>query len=527
MSQTLLIALAVSIPLALLAWLAASAVEAMGAGLALRLRVWTAAFILPMAVAPAMLAIQALNIRSPLAELRQPPAAVVLVAQMPAPSMAAVPLTPARWTAAPTGETWVLILLGLVSVGAALRLGGLALALARVARMAARSEAIGDPALASRLGRGVRQADNSTPILAGLLRPTILLPRALVASLSADQAVLVCAHERAHLAAGDHFSHLLEETMVRVFWFNPFLAAVRERLAAAREESCDAHALAGCDDAHRRAYAQTLIAALRLAGPAEPVAALTGFRRRGAQRRVRAILRPTGQGSARALIAAIAAGIGLTAALGGLSLALAAEQPPALPAPPSAAAIPAPPAPMAPAAPPEPAAPLHPGRHHMTIILKDADGAKPGKAGAAEPNIVTQTMVFDDADLTPEQRERVKQAMDQARAAMDEARAKTREAMAHAREQMAEAHARPAEARGRIHEQVERALKEAHVAMSQATVAQNDGRVLMRCKLKPDGKVDDCERAFPGRIMRFELTSPPGMPPLPPLPPAPAAPPLG
>ena len=332
MSQILLIALLATLPAAALAWICAWSVEAMGAGLRLRLRAWTVALLLPVAMAATMLAVRALDVRSVLADLREPPAATVAVVAEPPAASVPIQATPTTGPAIPIAA----IVLIIVAAGAAFRLAGLAMGLRRVALMAARSEDIGDPALASKLGRDVRQADNATPILAGLLRPTILMPRRLIATLSIDQAVLVCAHERAHLAAGDHLSHLMEETLVRLFWFNPFLAAVRDRLAAAREEACDARALAGCDDTRRRAYAQSLIAALRLAGRAEPVAALTGFRRRGVQQRLHAILKPAGSGSALAVVTAAVAGIGLTAALGGASLALAAEPQ----APPADAAAP-------------------------------------------------------------------------------------------------------------------------------------------------------------------------------------------
>jgi hypothetical protein len=549
MTQTLLIALIASAPAAGLSFAAAWAVEAMGAGLKLRLAAWTTALLLPVALVPAMLAIQSLGVRSPLAELREPPPAAapasapdnVAVASSPellpvlAPGPVGPPLPPISLPMA---------LLGLIAAGAVLRLGGLGLGLRRVARLAARSEAIVDPALAARLGRGVRQGDNSTPILAGVIRPVILLPRRLIAGLPAEQAALVCAHERAHLAAGDHLSHLMEETLVRLFWFNPLLAAVRERLAAAREEACDARALAGCDDISRRAYAQTLIAALRLAGPTEPVAALTGFRRRGAQRRLRAILKPASGGSWRAIAAASLAGVGLTAALGGVSLALAAEpqpgQPVAPPAPAAASAAPlAVPIPPAPPASPAPSAPdAHPGHHHQVIVMRQ-DGNKGGKDHAE-----VHTMVFDDGNapfanfdpermpgMSPEERERLKRDMKQAHEAMAKAMADAHQAMEKAHQQMADARALTEQDRARIHLEADEAVMQAHAAM-----AQNDGRVLMRCKLGPDGKATDCQQLGPGSNVMFWLRRGPGgpdgampprppMPPMPPMPPPPAPPP--
>src|SRR4051812_27598240 len=67
MSQTLLISLAATVPLAALSCVAAVAVERSGAGLRLRLNAWRAAFLLPLLVVPAMLTVAAFEVRSPLA----------------------------------------------------------------------------------------------------------------------------------------------------------------------------------------------------------------------------------------------------------------------------------------------------------------------------------------------------------------------------------------------------------------------------------------------------------------------------
>ena len=525
MSQVLLIALAASIPLAALSLFAAWTVEAMGADVRLRLCAWTAALLLPAVPAPAMLAIHALNIPSPFAASEPRTEPVVMLIE-PTAQLAPAP-APRPASKLPIAA----LLLGLAGAGAALRLGQLALGLRRVARLKAGSQAISDPELAARLGRGVRLADTETPVLAGLKRPTILLPRRLLDGLSPEQAAFVCAHERAHLAAGDHLSHLMEETMVRVFWFNPFMAAARERLAAAREEACDARALHGCDTARRRAYAQTLIAALKLAGPAEPVAAFTGFRRRGAERRLKAILKPTGPGSSRAFAAAILAGLGLTAVVGGFSLAAAAEPPAPVASQPLPPPPPVPPAPSADAAPPAPPAPAP---HIQSIIV-----TRHGPHGAP----VDHAMVWDGKDwkdmskLTPEERARMQAEMDRAHAEMakhgewmanvhplsaedqEKIHQQVEDAMKVAHEAMGKVRPLTAEEQAKIHKQVEEAMTQAHQAMQ---LAQSDGRVLMRCKLGPDGKAQDCVKAFPGPVMRFELKrmGPDGAP-LPPMPPMP------
>jgi len=176
MSQLLLMALAASVPLAVLAFAAAWIVEAMDADVKLRLCAWTAALALPVLPLAAMPAIHLLGIASPFA----PPQATV---QEAAPAMTPVP--PAAIAASrprPPALPLVPLTLGLIGAGAVVRLGQFGLGLRRVARLKAASLPIADPDMAARLGRGVRLADTAAPILAGLIHPTILLPRRWAAS---------------------------------------------------------------------------------------------------------------------------------------------------------------------------------------------------------------------------------------------------------------------------------------------------------------------------------------------------------
>ncbi len=164
------------------------------------------------------------------------------------------------------------------------------------------------------------------------------------------------------------------------------------------------------------------------------------------------------------------------------------------------------------------------------------DGA--GRSGHEDSRTI-HTMVFHDHDfqdghLRPEVMANL----------APEERAKLEAALKEAHDAMARAHMGmklqllTAEDQEKIHNQVEEAMKQAHQAMQ---LAQNDGRVLMRCKLGPDGKAQDCVKAIqgPGPVMfRLERRGPdgpppppmppmPGMAPLAPLPPPPAPPAVG
>lgn len=292
MSLTLLIALAASVAFAGLCWLCALGVDRLAAGVRLRVAVWTMALCLPVLLVACALMVGALNLRSPLADLR-------------------THLQPASITSQHHGSPsapWIEIALAMLAVGAVGRLGGLWIAGLRVARAVEQSLPVDSPLFSG--VAPVRETDCTTPVLAGFRRPVILMPRRLIAALPAEQVALICAHEQSHLAAGDHFAHILEEIAVRVFWFNLPLMAIRRRLTAAREEACDARVLASCDDHTRRVYAQCLLFAFRVAGDEMAVMAFTGHGNDEAKRRLSAILHPRA-GNAPARVLACAAGFSL------------------------------------------------------------------------------------------------------------------------------------------------------------------------------------------------------------------------
>jgi len=111
--------------------------------------------------------------------------------------------------------------------------------------------------------------------LSGLRRPVLVLPDTLATNPDQPATAAVCAHELAHLRRGDHRALWAEELLLALLAINPLLGPVRRRRAAAREEACDALALAGANTRTRRAYARTLLAALRDPLRQDDVPALT------------------------------------------------------------------------------------------------------------------------------------------------------------------------------------------------------------------------------------------------------------
>ncbi len=101
-----------------------------------------------------------------------------------------------------------------------------------------------------------------SPMLFGLLRPRLLLPRHL-RRFEPTQQELIVEHELTHLRRHDlHWmsAGLLLQTL---FWFNPFMRLLRAQLSWAQELGCDRAVLQGRPAAQRKAYAAALVAQLK------------------------------------------------------------------------------------------------------------------------------------------------------------------------------------------------------------------------------------------------------------------------
>lgn len=111
-----------------------------------------------------------------------------------------------------------------------------------------------------------------SPMLFGLFRPRLLLPRHLH-SFDAAQRQMIIEHELTHWRRHDlHWAGagILLQTLL---WFNPFMHLLRRQLSWAQELGCDRDVLRGRPPAQRKAYAAALVAQLKLQ-QAPPVTAL-------------------------------------------------------------------------------------------------------------------------------------------------------------------------------------------------------------------------------------------------------------
>jgi len=147
----------------------------------------------------------------------------------------------------------------------ALWLLGALLAAFRVA--AAQYRARGLVRRASRTGLDVAVTDElDLPAVAGLLRPTILLPRA-AQSWDRSHLEVALAHERAHIAQRDGLVQLVAQVACALFWVVPWAWPLARRLRRECELAADERVVAS--GVHPVAYAETLLAVARgaLAAP--------------------------------------------------------------------------------------------------------------------------------------------------------------------------------------------------------------------------------------------------------------------
>jgi beta-lactamase regulating signal transducer with metallopeptidase domain len=94
------------------------------------------------------------------------------------------------------------------------------------------------------------------PIVIGLLRPLILLPKSSHCTLRQQDLQAVLLHEAAHVIMGDQRLLFLQELVAAIFWMNPFIQQLNRDLARAREEVCDNYAL---NEFGPLAYGHTLL----------------------------------------------------------------------------------------------------------------------------------------------------------------------------------------------------------------------------------------------------------------------------
>ena len=203
-----------------------------------------------------------------------------------------------------------------------LRLGAAYYAVARVKR---RATPVDDPLIERRLrDAGHRRRatvasspDIGVPCAVGFVRPMILVPASLVASLDREDLARVVLHESAHLQRYDDWTNAVEQAICAVQFFQPALYVARRRIDLEREIACDDRVLADAGEPLR--YAECLARIVQRQRHAVRVAVAPGFAMRRAHvlARVRRIVDRSRDASPRLrAAAAVAVAVVVVAALG-------------------------------------------------------------------------------------------------------------------------------------------------------------------------------------------------------------------
>ncbi|MEM9495590.1 MAG: M23/M56 family metallopeptidase [Pseudomonadota bacterium] len=108
----------------------------------------------------------------------------------------------------------------------------------------------------------------------GIFRQSVLMPTDLLERVSLDDAILMGAHEMAHIKRGDTSLFALCAAVKAVFWFNPFMRHIAARANLAAEQAADA--LVVSHGASRRRYAACFLEGLRFAAHHQRDARLIG-----------------------------------------------------------------------------------------------------------------------------------------------------------------------------------------------------------------------------------------------------------
>ena len=147
------------------------------------------------------------------------------------------------------------------------------------------AEPIDDPDLYSLLEDGRQQLGikclvelrNSetctTPVVVGMRRPVILLPKEVLARLNSAEMQAVLLHELNHIARGDALVNLLQGVLGAIYFFHPLVWWANASLRRLREEACDELTVAALDG-ERRVYGEAIVKVTEIFGYASPPLAL-------------------------------------------------------------------------------------------------------------------------------------------------------------------------------------------------------------------------------------------------------------
>ncbi|HTV93793.1 MAG TPA: M56 family metallopeptidase [Verrucomicrobiae bacterium] len=147
---------------------------------------------------------------------------------------------------------WLALLWGIGAGACAVRL---ALSYARIRRI------IANATPAPELGENVViSGDVTLPISAGFIKPSIVIPSSIVATLDDPDLTSVLLHERAHIERGDIITNLIQRVIEALLFFNPWVYLAGRALVREREAACDDRVVVATGESDRYATCLTKLA---------------------------------------------------------------------------------------------------------------------------------------------------------------------------------------------------------------------------------------------------------------------------
>ncbi len=184
--------------------------------------------------------------------------------------------------------------------------------------------------LKSRLGvmRSVRLLESarvSVPIVVGWIKPTLIVPAAVLGGLAPSELEAVLAHELAHIRRHDYLVNLLQSAVETLLFYHPGVWWVSHVVRVEREHCCDDLAVKACGDAVLYARALTAIELMRHDPAGSMAMAVTGSPLLARVRRLLGVREPARLSSSGWVVAILTvlmvSGAGVTSWVRGFPLA--------------------------------------------------------------------------------------------------------------------------------------------------------------------------------------------------------------
>lgn len=83
------------------------------------------------------------------------------------------------------------------------------------------------------------EAQISSPMVVGFMKPIILFPVGLLSGLSTEQVETILVHELSHIRRQDYIINLVQSVIETIFFFNPFVLLMSSAIREERENCCD------------------------------------------------------------------------------------------------------------------------------------------------------------------------------------------------------------------------------------------------------------------------------------------------